>query len=84
MKTQREIIKAAIADYMNRVKPASLSGLDCRPYVYFKPGMMALVMPHETPPAGYSVWDGTLVTYADYDSLFPKLMQLTARCPMLG
>lgn len=83
MNKQREIVNAAIADYMPRVKIAALSGLDCRPYIYFKPGEMVLVMGHETPPSGFSVWDGDKVTYRDYDALFPRLIHLTMRCPML-
>lgn len=83
MKTQREILNAAIANYMPRVKVATLSGLDYRPYIYFKTGEMKLVMPHEIPPDDFSVWDGALVSYPHYDALYSVLANLTMRCPML-
>lgn len=83
MDTQSKIINAAIKSYMSRVGIASMSGFDCRPYVYFKTGEMALVMAHETPPHDMSVWTGTLVNFRDYDCLYGVLRAETARCPML-
>lgn len=83
MNNQKDIIIAAIADYMPRVKIASLSGLDYRPYVYFKTGEIKLIMQHEIAPEGFCVWNGDRVSYPHYDALFGVLTRLTMRCPML-